>query len=118
MGIDKPDIRNVVHWDLSSTVEEYSQQIGRAGRDGKPSRCMFYLAPSAFYLREVFARGDLPSRQSLNALLRDILNEGRECGAGDVFKVSHSHQGREFDIRDSPLSVIYATLELRFGLFR
>ncbi|KAK0639514.1 P-loop containing nucleoside triphosphate hydrolase protein [Cercophora newfieldiana] len=118
MGIDKPDIRNIVHWDLSNTVEEYSQQIGRAGRDGKPSRCMFYLAPSAFYLREVFARGDLPSRPSLKALFQDILNQARGRAVGDVFKVSHWHQGKEFDIRDSPLSVIYATLELRFGLFR
>jgi hypothetical protein len=118
MGIDKPDIRNIVHWDLSNTVEEYSQQIGRAGRDGKPSRCMFYLAPSAFYLREVFARGDLPSRASLKVLFENILNQARGLAVGDVFKVSHWHQGREYDIRDSPLSVIYATLELRFGLFR
>lgn len=118
MGIDKPDIRNIVHWDLSNTVEEYSQQIGRAGRDGKPSRCMFYLAPSAFYLREVFARGDLPSRGSLDALFMDILKQARGRIIGEAFKVSHYHQAREFDIRESPLSVIYATLELRFGLFR
>jgi len=118
MGIDKSDIRNIVHWDLSNTVEEYSQQIGRAGRDGKPSRCMFYLAPSAFYLREVFARGDLPSRPSLKALIKDILSKAQGCAPGDVFKVSHWHQGKEFDIRDSPLSVIYAALELHFGLFR
>ncbi|KAK0622536.1 P-loop containing nucleoside triphosphate hydrolase protein [Immersiella caudata] len=118
MGIDKPDIRNIVHWDLSNTVEEYSQQIGRAGRDGKPSRCMFYLAPSAFYLREVFARGDLPSRSSLKGLFEDILNQARGRAVGEVFNVSHYHQGREYDIRDSPLSVIYATLELRFGIFR
>ena len=118
MGIDKADIRNIVHWDLSNTVEEYSQQIGRAGRDGKKSRCMFYLSPSAFYLREVFARGDLPSRQSLKGLLHDIFGTARGCDVGQVFKVSHYKQARDFDIRDSPLSVIYATLELHFGLFR
>ncbi|KAK4208061.1 P-loop containing nucleoside triphosphate hydrolase protein [Rhypophila decipiens] len=119
MGIDKADIRNIVHWDLSSTVEEYSQQIGRAGRDGKKSVCMFLLAPSAFYLREVFARGDLPSRQSLKGLLMDIISEAaRGVPVGGVFKLSQYAQGRQFDIRPSPLQVIYATLELHFGLFR
>jgi hypothetical protein len=118
MGIDKPDIRNVVHWDLANTVEEYSQQIGRAGRDGKKSYCMFYLAPSAFYLRQVFARGDLPSRHSLKGLIMDIFGKARGLGVSQVFNVSHYQQEREDDIRASPLSIIYATLELHFGFFR
>lgn len=118
MGIDKPDIRNVVHWDLCNSVEEYSQQIGRAGRDGKPSKCLFFLAPSAFYLRQFFARGDLPSRRSLQCLIDDILDQARGLGVGDIFKVSHYRQEREFDLLHSPLTVIYATLELHFGLFR
>ncbi|KAK4183790.1 P-loop containing nucleoside triphosphate hydrolase protein [Podospora australis] len=118
MGIDKPDIRNVVHWDLSNSVEEYSQQVGRAGRDGKISRCMFYLAPSAFYLREVFARGDLPSRRSLEELISAIHGLAGGLPPGGVFKVSHHEQSRQFDIRPTTLGVIYATLELHFGLFR
>ncbi|KAJ9150002.1 ATP-dependent DNA helicase [Pleurostoma richardsiae] len=119
MGIDKPDIRNVIHFDLSGTVEEYSQQIGRAGRDGKTSHCMFYICPDDFYIRENFARGDLPSRQALRGLLRDIFKQDSvQPGVDGVLKTNHCSQSNNFDIRQDPLSIIYASLELRFGLIR
>ncbi|KAH0147165.1 ATP-dependent DNA helicase, partial [Aureobasidium melanogenum] len=60
MGIDKSDIRGVVHLDLPSTVEEYSQQVGRAGRDGEPGYCIMFICHSDIYLRQNFSLGDLP----------------------------------------------------------
>lgn len=119
MGIDKPDIRNVIHFDLPSTIEEYSQQVGRAGRDGKPSFCMYYICPEDFYLRENFARGDLPSKASLHALVQDIFDKDAvKLPVGEVIKKNHYEQSRAFDIRQIPLNIIYATLELHFGLIR
>ena len=44
MGIDKPDIRMVVHAGLPKNVESYAQQIGRAGRDGLPCRCIMFVS--------------------------------------------------------------------------
>lgn len=51
MGIDKSNIRNVVHYNLPSSLESYSQEVGRSGRDGKTSKCMFYVCGEDLHLR-------------------------------------------------------------------
>lgn len=119
MGVDKPDIRSIIHYTLPSTVEEYSQQIGRAGRDGQASDCMLYLCNADFYIRENFARGDLPSYEPFRKLIGDIFDaEVTRLRPNETFKKNLNEQMKEFDIKSSPLSVIYATLELHYHLIR
>ena len=54
MGIDKRDIRNIVHYDLPGTVEAYYQEIGRAGRDGRSSRAVLLYGPGDRRIHEFF----------------------------------------------------------------
>ena len=74
MGIDKPDIRYIVHWTLTGTLEEYCQEFGRAGRDGEDARCVLLFCQDDRGLHEWFIRESTPDKQFLLKLLKVIEN--------------------------------------------
>ncbi|MFL5450601.1 MAG: helicase-related protein, partial [Myxococcales bacterium] len=63
MGIDKPDIRLVVHWNFPSSVETYVQEVGRAGRDGKPARAVLLYRLEDKRVQSFFLGGKYPRRE-------------------------------------------------------
>ncbi len=77
MGVDRPDVRLVAHFDLPGTLEAYYQEAGRAGRDGEPSRAVLLYAPQDRALQEWFIRNDTPGIDGLRAIHGALCASGR-----------------------------------------
>lgn len=96
LGIDKPDIRQVIHYHLPGSIEAYYQEFGRSGRDGLPAHCTLLYAPQDRQLQRFFAQsGRIDSTALVNA-------------HHAVHRVCDEQQAEEADLRDackiSPLS--------------
>ena len=107
MGVDKADIRYVYHYNLPKSLESYSQEIGRAGRDAKSSTCELLASADDVVVLENFTYGDTPGPEAVVSLVRDV------TGRGDVFDISIHELSSTHDIRPLVVKTLLTYLELQ-----
>ncbi len=107
MGIDKSNIRYVYHYNLPKSLENYSQEIGRAGRDGKLSQCHLLACADDLIPLENFIYGDTPNRSSVDSLVNFVFSQDTD------FDISLYDLSRQCDIRPLVLRTLLTQLELK-----
>jgi ATP-dependent DNA helicase RecQ len=106
MGIDKADIRGVIHYNLPKSLENHTQEIGRAGRDGLPAVCELLACGTDLTVLENFIYADTPTPGALGNLLDRVLR------LGTTFDVSAYDLSVTCDIRPTVVATVLTYLEI------
>jgi ATP-dependent DNA helicase RecQ len=87
LGIDKPDIRYIIHYQMPGSPEAYVQEAGRAGRDGKPARCVLLFQPDDIAIQEHFQKEAHPTKAQARMVADGLYawsDEGKEVSVRDL----------------------------------
>jgi ATP-dependent DNA helicase RecQ len=106
MGIDKPDIRFVVHFQMPSSIEAYYQEIGRAGRDGLPADCALFFNYADTHTQQFFIEGSHPPPELIYQVYDLIVSLGSQ-GIQMSARELASHLGAKNELAvDSALAAL------------
>jgi ATP-dependent DNA helicase RecQ len=109
MGIDKADIRKVIHYNLPKSLENLAQEIGRAGRDGQTAICEILTCTDDLLPLRNFAYGDTPDLEAVRSLLADL---ARSAGSPDPMELALHDLASRHDIRLLVIRTLLTYLEL------
>ena len=102
LGVDKPDIRYIIHYQMPGSPEAYVQEAGRAGRDGKPARCVLLFQPDDIAIQEHFLKEAHPTKAQARAVAEGLY--------------AWSDEGKEVSVRDLALSMALPERRVRVVL--
>ncbi len=114
MGVDKANIRYVYHYNLPKSLENFSQEIGRSGRDGEPAICETLVCMDDVTVLENFAYGDTPTLAGVEGLVREVfaLSQRHDDVQRPQFDVSYHELSNRHDIRVLVVRTLITYLEL------
>ncbi len=103
LGVDKANIRNVLHYHVPGSLEAYAQEAGRGGRDGKPARCVLLFSPDDVAIQEYFLSGTYPTKRQVRQVFEAL----------EAFTDLHRSGGHLAE--DSPPTVVNIALSSGVG---
>ena len=107
MGINKPDIDAVIHYTLPKSIENYVQETGRAGRDGRDALCRLFLAREDYIKHRSFVYSESVDNVELMGFLKMLFSD-----SGPVVGLTMSDCEKQFDIKEGVISTVLSYIEL------
>ncbi|KAI3795126.1 hypothetical protein L1987_37771 [Smallanthus sonchifolius] len=111
MGLDKSGVGAVIHYSLPESLEEYVQEIGRAGRDGRVSYCHLFFDDTTYFKLRSLMYSDGQDQYTVNKFLSQVFS-GDSQSQGRIFTIVKESASRKFDMKEEVILTILTRLEL------